>query len=79
MCLSDWTLVSPLQVRFCEEVEEFYSGPEDRRGPWEELARDRCRFLRRIQEVEEAIGHVLVPASRLLAYQIGRASGRERV
>ncbi|XP_067102547.1 dentin sialophosphoprotein [Osmerus mordax] len=61
--------VAMKKVRFCEQVEEFYSGPEDRRSPWEQLARDRCRFLRRVQEVEEAIGHVLVPASRLLAYQ----------
>lgn len=59
------------KVRFCEQVEEFYasSGEEDRRGPWEELARDRCRFLRRVQEAEEAIGHVLAPAVRALAYR----------
>ncbi|XP_041946886.1 dentin sialophosphoprotein [Alosa sapidissima] len=54
------------KVRFCEEVEEFYtSGDEDRHGPWEEYARDRCRFQRRVMEVEESISFCLVPAFRL--------------
>lgn len=54
------------KVRFCEEVEEFYtSGDEDRHGPWEEYARDRCRFQRRVTEVEESISFCLAPAFRL--------------
>lgn len=54
------------KVRFCEEVEEFYaSGDEDRRGPWEEYARDRCRFQRRVLEVEESIAFCLAPTFRL--------------
>ncbi|KAL2090881.1 hypothetical protein ACEWY4_013144 [Coilia grayii] len=54
------------KVRFCEEVEEFYtSGDEDRRGPWEEYARDRCRFQRRVLEVEESIAFCLAPDFRL--------------
>lgn len=54
-----------LQVRFCEEVEEFYtSGDEDRHGPWEEYARDRCRFQRRVLEVEESISFCLAPSYR---------------
>ncbi|XP_012678058.2 protein phosphatase 1 regulatory subunit 15B [Clupea harengus] len=53
------------KVRFCEEVEEFYtSGDEDRHGPWEEYARDRCRFQRRVLEVEESISFCLAPSYR---------------
>lgn len=59
-----------LQVRFCEKVEFFFaSGAEDRRGPWEELARDRSRFLRRCQQVELSIGHCLQPAHRRRVYR----------
>lgn len=49
----------------------FISGEEDedRRGPWEELARDRCRFLRRCQEVELSIGYCLQPQHRRVAFQ----------
>ncbi|XP_043778767.1 protein phosphatase 1 regulatory subunit 15B isoform X2 [Cervus elaphus] len=47
-------------VTFLEEVTEYYiSGDEDRKGPWEEFARDGCRFQKRIQETEEAIGYCL--------------------
>nr|XP_015193935.1 PREDICTED: protein phosphatase 1 regulatory subunit 15A-like [Lepisosteus oculatus] len=35
-----------------------------RRGPWEEMARDRARFRRRIEETEKAIGHCLSTAHR---------------
>lgn len=48
------------KVRFLEEVTEYYvSSEEDRKGPWEELARDGCRFQKRIQETEDAIGYCL--------------------
>ncbi|XP_054504940.2 protein phosphatase 1 regulatory subunit 15B [Agelaius phoeniceus] len=54
------------KVTFQEEVTEYYiSSEEDRKGPWEELARDGCRFQRRIQETEEAIGHCLSTEHRL--------------
>uniref|UniRef100_A0A5F9CN78 Phosphatidylinositol-4-phosphate 3-kinase catalytic subunit type 2 beta n=1 Tax=Oryctolagus cuniculus TaxID=9986 RepID=A0A5F9CN78_RABIT len=47
-------------VTFLEEVTEYYiSGDEDRKGPWEEFARDGCRFQKRIQETEDAIGYCL--------------------
>lgn len=59
-----------LQVQFVEEVEEFYaSSDEDRHGPWEEIARDRCRFQRRVQEVEETISYCLSPTFRLVVFQ----------
>ncbi|XP_051270792.1 protein phosphatase 1 regulatory subunit 15B isoform X2 [Dicentrarchus labrax] len=58
------------KVRFCDQVEEFFASggeeEEDRRGPWEELARDRCRFLRRCQEVEQSIAYCLQPQHRRL-------------
>ncbi|NWY98661.1 PR15B phosphatase, partial [Loxia curvirostra] len=58
------------KVTFQEEVTEHYiSSEEDRRGPWEELARDGCRFQRRIQETEEAIGFCLSPEHRLRVFQ----------
>ncbi|XP_054881841.1 protein phosphatase 1 regulatory subunit 15B-like [Poeciliopsis prolifica] len=63
---------STKKVRFCDEVEEFFAScgeEEDRRGPWEELARDRCRFRRRCQEVERSIGFCLAPAHRHRVYQ----------
>lgn len=54
------------KVTFHEEVTEYYiSSEEDRRGPWEELARDGCRFQKRIQETEEAIGYCLSTEHRL--------------
>ncbi|MEQ2188940.1 hypothetical protein GOODEAATRI_020057 [Goodea atripinnis] len=59
-------------VRFCDDVEEFFAScgeEEDRRGPWEELARDRCRFLRRCQEVEQSIGFCLQPQHRCQVLQ----------
>uniref|UniRef100_UPI0037E7AD12 protein phosphatase 1 regulatory subunit 15B n=1 Tax=Semicossyphus pulcher TaxID=241346 RepID=UPI0037E7AD12 len=60
------------KVRFCDDVEEFFAScseeEEDRRGPWEELARDRCRFLRRCQEVEQSIAFCLQPQHRSLVY-----------
>ncbi|XP_032936295.1 protein phosphatase 1 regulatory subunit 15B isoform X1 [Catharus ustulatus] len=57
------------KVTFVEEVTLYLiSSEEDRRGPWEELARDGCRFQRRIQETEEAIGYCLSPEHRLRAF-----------
>ncbi|KAG7473750.1 hypothetical protein MATL_G00099140 [Megalops atlanticus] len=35
-----------------------------RKGPWEELARDRVRFQRRIEETEQAIGYCFHPSHR---------------
>ncbi|OWK52978.1 Protein phosphatase 1 regulatory subunit 15B [Lonchura striata] len=57
------------KVTFHEEVTEYYiSSEEDRKGPWEEMARDGCRFQKRIQETEEAIGYCLSPEHRLRVF-----------
>ncbi|KAF7657634.1 hypothetical protein LDENG_00023590 [Lucifuga dentata] len=65
--------VTMKKVRFCEDVEEFFAScgeeEEDRHGPWEELARDRCRFLRRCQDVEQSIAYCLQPRHRSLVYR----------
>ncbi|XP_072134878.1 uncharacterized protein ppp1r15b [Mobula birostris] len=46
------------RVTFDEHVTEYYvSSEEIRKGPWEEYARDRCRFQKRIKETEESIGY----------------------
>lgn len=61
----------PVQVRFRDDVEEIFvdgEDEEDRRGPWEQLARDRCRFLRRVQEAELQLGAVLQPSHRRRVY-----------
>ncbi|RVE72671.1 hypothetical protein OJAV_G00043170 [Oryzias javanicus] len=64
---------SSKKVRFCDTVEEFFASceeeEEDRQGPWEQMARDRCRFLRRCQEVEQQIAFCLQPQHRLRVYQ----------
>ncbi|NXX59602.1 PR15B phosphatase, partial [Scopus umbretta] len=53
------------KVTFLEKVTEYYiSSEEDRKGPWEELARDGCRFQKRIQETEEAIGYCFTTEHR---------------
>uniref|UniRef100_A0A3Q2G0N6 Protein phosphatase 1 regulatory subunit 15B-like n=1 Tax=Cyprinodon variegatus TaxID=28743 RepID=A0A3Q2G0N6_CYPVA len=60
----------PKKVHFSDTVEEhLINSEEDRRGPWEELARDRCRFLRRCQEVEQSIGFCLQPQHRQQMFQ----------
>ncbi|XP_077628214.1 protein phosphatase 1 regulatory subunit 15B isoform X1 [Crocuta crocuta] len=59
------THVKRKKVTFLEEVTEYYiSGDEDRKGPWEEFARDGCRFQKRIQETEDAIGYCLTVEHR---------------
>uniref|UniRef100_UPI00398E8C61 protein phosphatase 1 regulatory subunit 15B isoform X2 n=1 Tax=Pristiophorus japonicus TaxID=55135 RepID=UPI00398E8C61 len=46
------------KVAFDEHVTEYYvSSDEIRKGPWEEYARDRFRFQKRIRETEEDIGY----------------------
>ncbi|XP_049626747.1 protein phosphatase 1 regulatory subunit 15B [Suncus etruscus] len=60
LCRQGHTRARRKKVTFLEEVTEYYiSGDEDRKGPWEEFARDACRFQKRIQETEHAIGYCL--------------------
>ncbi|XP_041326447.1 protein phosphatase 1 regulatory subunit 15B [Pyrgilauda ruficollis] len=67
------------KVTFHEEVTEYYiSGEEDRKGPWEELARDGCRFQKRIQETEEAIGYCLSTEHRLRVFHRLQESHSQR-
>ncbi|NWW70401.1 PR15B phosphatase, partial [Climacteris rufus] len=58
------------KVTFLEKVTEYYiSSEEDRKGPWEEMARDGCRFQKRIQETEEAIGYCFSTEHRHRVFQ----------
>ncbi|XP_029952501.1 protein phosphatase 1 regulatory subunit 15A [Salarias fasciatus] len=41
-----------------------FARQESRKGPWEEMVRDRDRFRRRIQDTEKAIGYCLTPSHR---------------
>ncbi|XP_072336170.1 protein phosphatase 1 regulatory subunit 15B isoform X1 [Scyliorhinus torazame] len=53
------------KVAFDEEVTVHYvSSEEIRRGPWEEYARDRCRFQKRIRETEDSIAYCFTPQHR---------------
>ncbi|NWW87241.1 PR15B phosphatase, partial [Rhynochetos jubatus] len=68
------------KVTFLEKVTEYYvSSEEDRKGPWEEFARDGCRFQKRIQETEEAIGYCLTAEHRQRVFNRLQETYYERV
>ncbi|CAN9498882.1 unnamed protein product [Ophioblennius macclurei] len=61
---------APKKVRFSPHVHVhimrtwLFARQECRKGPWEEMVRDRDRFRRRIQETGKAIGYCLTPSHR---------------
>ncbi|NXC73445.1 PR15B phosphatase, partial [Anhinga anhinga] len=68
------------KVTFLEKVTEYYiSSEEDRKGPWEELARDGCRFQKRIQETEEAIGYCFTTEHRQRVFKRLQETYNKRV
>ncbi|XP_044144344.1 protein phosphatase 1 regulatory subunit 15B [Bufo gargarizans] len=53
------------KVTFFDKVTVYYiCNEEERKGHWEEFARDRCRFQRRIKETESVLGRCFTPDHR---------------
>uniref|UniRef100_A0A8C5LZC4 Protein phosphatase 1 regulatory subunit 15B n=1 Tax=Leptobrachium leishanense TaxID=445787 RepID=A0A8C5LZC4_9ANUR len=62
-------IIAKKKVTFQDEVTVYnVCSEEERKGPWEEFARDRCRFQRRIQETQAAIGHCLTTDHRQMIW-----------
>lgn len=69
------TFFYSFKVRFSKDLEEVhhmvqwaFAYQAARRGPWEEYARDRERFKKRIAETEKSLKWVLQPSHRTKIY-----------
>ena len=52
-------------VTFDDHVEVFFIENEDRKGNWQQIARDRMRFQRRIQAMNDKLGVVFEKSHKL--------------
>ncbi|XP_068169068.1 protein phosphatase 1 regulatory subunit 15B [Antennarius striatus] len=75
---------APKKVRFSPLVHVHvmrswtFAQQASRKGPWEEMARDRDRFRRRIQAAERAIGYCLAPSHRESARMYADGSSKRQ-
>ena len=52
-------------VTFSDQVEVFFIDNEDRKSHWQQIARDRMRFQRRIQAMNVKLGVVFEKSHKL--------------
>ena len=52
-------------VTFADQVEVFIIDNEDRKSHWQQIARDRMRFQRRIQAMNDKLGVVFEKSHKL--------------
>ena len=52
-------------VTFSDQVEVFFIDNEDRKSHWQQIARDRMRFQRRIQAMNDKLGVVFEKSHKL--------------
>ena len=52
-------------VTFADQVEVFFIDNEDRKSHWQQIARDRMRFQRHIQAMNDKLGVVFEKSHKL--------------
>ena len=55
---------APVQIRLCNDEEWAADYQQARVGHWEMMARDRTRFMKRIEQTEQTISWILTPQHR---------------